>query len=92
MDINDKRKEILEFFESKENLLSEVQIVEGEVFSILYTPFNLKLKVLQNFVETKYCFRNVYEIKCNVEYFEVFILEESELESVRFKFYYEDVL
>ena len=92
MNANEKRGEILNSLEKNENLIQSIELINGEVYLMVFRPINLKFSVIQDFIKTDYCFRRIYQVKCNVEYFEIFMLEDTELETVSFKFYYEDLV
>lgn len=92
MDANEKRGKILNTLEKNENLIQSIELVKNEVYLMIFKPINLKFAVVQDFVKTDYCFNSIYQVKCNIEYFEIFMLEDSELETVSFKFYYEDLV
>lgn len=92
MNANEKRGEILNSLEKNENLIQSIELINGEVYLMVFRPVNLKFSVIQDYIKTEYCFKRIYQIKCNVEYFEIFMLEDTELETVSFKFYYEDLV
>lgn len=92
MNANEKRGEILNSLEKNENLIQSIELINGEVYLMVFRPINLKFSVIQDYMKTDYCFRRIYQVKCNVEYFEIFMLEDTELETVSFKFYYEDLV
>lgn len=92
MNANEKRGEILNSLEKNENLIQSIELINGEVYLMVFKPINLKFSVIEDFIKTDYCFRRIYQVKCNIEYFEIFMLEDSELETVSFKFYYEDLV
>ena len=92
MNANEKRGEILNSLEKNENLIQSIELINGEVYLMVFRPINLKFSVIQDFIKTDYCFKRIYQVKCNVEYFEIFMLEDTELETVSFKFYYEDLV
>lgn len=92
MNANEKRGEILNSLEKNENLIQSIELIKGEVYLMLFRPINLKFSVIQDYIKTDYCFKRIYQVKCNVEYFEIFMLEDTELETVSFKFYYEDLV
>ena len=91
MNANEKRGEILNSLEKNENLIQSIELINGEVYLMVFRPINLKFSVIQDYIKTEYCFKRIYQVKCNVEYFEIFMLEDTELETVSFKFYYEDL-
>ena len=92
MNANEKRGEILNSLEKNENLNQSIELINGEVYLMVFRPINLKFSVIQDYIKTDYCFKRIYQVKCNVEYFEIFMLEDTELETVSFKFYYEDLV
>lgn len=92
MNANEKRGEILNSLEKNENLIQSIELINGEVYLMVFRPINLKFSVIQDYIKTEYCFKRIYQVKCNVEYFEIFMLEDTELETVSFKFYYEDLV
>lgn len=92
MNANEKRGEILNSLEKNENLIQSIELKNGEVYLMVFRPINLKFSVIQDYIKTDYCFKRIYQVKCNVEYFEIFMLEDTELETVSFKFYYEDLV
>lgn len=92
MNANEKRGEILNSLEKNENLIQSIELINGEVYLMVFRPINLKFSVIQDYMKTDYCFKRIYQVKCNVEYFEIFMLEDTELETVSFKFYYEDLV
>lgn len=92
MNANEKRGEILNSLEKNENLIQSIELINGEVYLMVFRPINLKFSVIQDYIKTDYCFKRIYQVKCNVEYFEIFMLEDTELETVSFKFYYEDLV
>ena len=92
MNANEKRGEILNSLEKNENLIQSIELINGEVYLMVFRPINLKFSVIQDYIKTDYCFKKIYQVKCNVEYFEIFMLEDTELETVSFKFYYEDLV
>ena len=92
MNANEKRGEILNSLEENEKLIQSIELINGEVYLMVFRPINLKFSVIQDYIKTDYCFKRIYQVKCNVEYFEIFMLEDTELETVSFKFYYEDLV
>lgn len=92
MNANEKRGEILNSLEKNENLIQSIELINGEVYLMVFRPINLKFSLIQDYIKTDYCFKRIYQVKCNVEYFEIFMLEDTELETVSFKFYYEDLV